>query len=435
MPPDRFAVLADELILEIVNYLSSTTRKHKKSAFVDGRIRPLASCNKRLRRIILPLLYQTVKITKIESLDRFLSILIESPAYARLVREFSLEWYLRKDGRGSMSTTDPVEPMEESQKRGLPEGLTLGIKYCHPWANALLVLHLLQNLETLNLEVGLKYDATFDLWLIRLLNQGLLSHRLRKVTWYNFGAFDAGILLPLFLLPSIAEIDSDVVWSNAPLSGHWSLPPGSQLASHIGKSNVKRLGLYFADVLSQHLATFLQLPRALKALIYQGQHSKNEYRPVLDNFRRALDHAARSLEYLDINWDTGSPIFDGSTIWSFQNFTCLRTLYINYDLIYNFDATTVPGTARSLPPNLEILAMHQPYRVDRLVTRIDYFEFWTRLLDQKSPSCLKNLRFIAHLPDLPLLSGAADLARDHGVEAVVTKHRLQLKCNLNGTIS
>jgi hypothetical protein len=114
MPQDLVAKLPDELVWEITKYLYSITTTFEESIPVNRGILSLACCNKRLGRITLPLLYEAVFILDIKSLDRFLSILVQSPTYALLVNTFSLGWYLKRDEDivASLSMMDPTELIE-----------------------------------------------------------------------------------------------------------------------------------------------------------------------------------------------------------------------------------------------------------------------------------------------------------------------------------
>jgi hypothetical protein len=427
MPSDLFALLADELILNITAYLHSITRSLRHKVPVNRNILSLASCNKRLRRIVVPVAYSTVKITNIKFLDGFLSLIIETSAYALLVKRLSLELHLPTGlGRARpLSTMDPVKLIGEFQKCALSEDLVWGIKSRDPWANALLLPLLLQNLEVLYIVPRNGNQDNLNLWLSNILNGGLLSNRLQKFSWDGSKPPDVGILLALFSFPSIVEIYIDLVRSIFFFGNLLSLPPGFQLVAHIGASNVERLILRNASILSQDFSRVIQLPRALRALVYKGKENRSEESPILDRFRRALNYVSNTLEYLDFEWSGRILADDNANMWSFHNFAALKILCINYNLIYNFDTPTIYHTAQSLPPTLEVLAMYNQRSPRLQTTAGDKIDFWTRLLDMKTTTCLMSLRLIAHLPNPGFLSRIADLVRSHDVEVALTKAHLE----------
>jgi hypothetical protein len=427
MPSDRFALLADELILTITTYLHSITRNLRDKVPVNRNILSLASCNKRLRRIVVPVVYSTVEITKVKSLDGFLSLLVEIPSYALLVKDLSLELHL-PIGLGRprlLSTMDPVKLIKGFQNCALFEDLASGIKSRDPWANALLLLLLLENLEMLHIVPGYGHHDDVNLWLTDILNKGHLSNRLQNFSWEGSKPPDVRVLLPIFLFPSTIEICIDLARSIL-LFGHpWSLPPEFQLVAHAGTSNVERLMIHNANILSQDFSILIQLPRALRALVYKGKENRSEDSPILDRFRRALNYVSNTLEHLDFEWSGRILADENSNMWSFHNFAALKVLCINYDLIYNFDTATIYHTAQSLPPTLEVLAMYNWRSPGFQTTARDKIDLWTRLLDMKTSTCLVSLRLIAHLSNPVFLSRIADLARSYDVEVALTKAHLE----------
>jgi hypothetical protein len=421
MPPDRFSLLADELISDVTTYLHSITRDSGQNAPVNRSVLALACCNKRLRCITLPLVYCTVEITRLSSLDSFLLILIETPDYALLVQDLTLGI----DRVEELCRIKLGKFIDEFRRRGLPEEVTLGIKGRHPWANSLLLLHLLQNLEVLRIVSGLRCDAKFGFWLTGLLHEGIVSRRLLRFSWEDYDQLDIGTFLPILLLPSIVEIRGDAARSITSLDHHWSLPSGFQLSSHFGTSNVERLEMHNAEVRSKDLATVLRLPRNLKCLVYKRQIQRyRDETAILDRSKAALNHVMKSLEYLTIEWHYDEhPIEDSSSIWSFLDFKSLKALCINHHLICKFNLDTVSHTALSLPPTLEILGTYAPY--GRWLSNRAYIGFWMRLLNMKSSTCLTRLRLIASLRGMEVLSDFVDFARKYDAEVALTTERLK----------
>jgi hypothetical protein len=428
MPPDRLALLPDEIVLDITQCLHSITRNLGDNVPINRNILSLARCSKRLRRIALPVIYSTVKITNIKYLNGFLSSLIEIPTYAFLVEDLSLELHLFVNfGQiRPLYTTELVKLLRDPQCT-LPEDLALGIKSHEPWANALVLLLLLQNLKMLHIEAQPGFQDNVDLWLTSIINKVLVPNRLQKFSWGGSNSLEMGILLPLFLFPSIVEICIDLVYSIFPLKHPLSLPSGFQLAAHIRTSNVERLMIRNANIMSQDFSTFIRLPRVLRALVYKGQENRHEESPVLDHFKQALDCVSNTLEYLDIEWKGRTLADDNSTMWSFHNFTALKVLCINYDLIYNFDVTTINRTVQSLPPTLEVLVMYNQHSPGLQTTGYAKFEFWISLLGMKTSTCLSRLRLIAQLRSLTFLSSVDGVARSSGVEIASSRARLQLE--------
>jgi hypothetical protein len=276
------------------------------------------------------------------------------------------------------------------------------------------------------MKMGFGYE-NFNLWLTMLLDKKLFSYRLQKFSWESRGRHDMTNFLTLLQVPLMVEICGNMVRSRDRFDLYLPLPPDLQFASRIRTSNVEHLVISNARILSTDLAIFLQLPRHLKAFIYKGQHQGEEKKPILDHFRQALNHIAKSLEYFNVEWETGSLGRDDLAIWSFHNFATLKVLCINYDLIYNFEIATASITAKSLPPTLEVLAMHYRHYMAYQATPGDHITFWEILLSSKSSTCLTRLRLIAHLRNPEFLSSIADLARSHDVEVALTKARLELE--------
>jgi hypothetical protein len=408
MTPNLFDNLADELILDILNHLHAN--------FIDRVIPDLlqvSQCSQRLRRIALPILYRTVHLSQPKHLDPFLEVVIMCPTiYARLVKSLTIDWS-RIPQELEKFKVQTVDLSQVARSCSLPAGFILDVNEGCSWANGLLLVHLLRNLEVLHIKPAAGQNISgFDYRFSEFLKQNLVSARLRALFWDAYQPLDIESFAPAFQLPSTTEI-----YINHPCSSKRAAFKGRK---SYGTSNVELLELRNADISAEDLRELLQLPRALKEFIYSTAqeriYSSSNIR--LDIFKQAFDCISRSVEVLDISWDGIIITPNISDCWSFRDFVFLKALYIEYRLIYGGDPQAVPCIANSMPPTLEVLAMRMSWRYRWQ----DYIlvQKWRKLLIKKSATCLRRLRLIAHLDNVRLLIPLIELARGQGVKVALS---------------
>jgi hypothetical protein len=467
--------LADEVILDIIKYLGTDYTNF--SGPLNRHLRNLSLCNERLRRIVLPSVYHTVYLDNSKSLDGILEIMIEFPKIAVLVKSLVLVGRSRTDNLNitaeapmnklitphrpkypslsSMLGTNywidrvwapmwstsrqkrtrdasPSSPTmnqrfhfkEEAIKRDLPREFVHCVEKRHSWAHTLLLLHVVQHLEEVRIETNTNELSKLDLYLCEFLKERALSTQLKTFIRDPNTQIFVGTLIPAFLLPSMTQIRCGFAFSYGALDIRHYLPQGVTMTSLYRTSNVEKLVLKYAAVSGHDLAELLRLPLALKSFTYQGSSYSDWFQErILDSIKQALDHTAKSLEFLDMEYHAGC-FEDGSTVWSLQNFSSLKVLIIDSGLLYGLepphDSTPI---SESLPPKLEILAMRSPYEdpyqafeEDPLWTTSKYIDLWRRLLASKSKTVLPHLRLVANLSDFHFLQPLSDLATSRNVK-------------------
>ncbi|PVF97889.1 hypothetical protein CPB86DRAFT_785384 [Serendipita vermifera] len=421
MPLNRFDKLADETILHISEAL------HIDSAGFNGslnrNIRNLSLCNRRLRRIALPLLYHTICIRHTKALSGALKMFIKYPSYAHLVKDLVLRGY------GKKNNITGIEPMvshadfeKEARNRDLPTNIVFYIKEKHPWAHSLLLLHLLQDLKTLHITTGYQQDNDLDLHLATLVKH--LSPTL-QVFMRSGLMFNIRPVVPLVLLPSMTKIHAYFAVSDRPLISHQDTVQGGSISSFHGTSNVETFEFLNCGLSGEDLAQLLRLPRSLKRLTYGfALEMRLDAGESLGDFKRALDYVSGSLEFLDFIWVERQ--FDGEIVnlWSFHNFSSLRDLRIDYSLLYGLESSPpISSITESLPNSLEVLAMRQPY--GNSWTKESYLDVWKRILALKSEVVLPSLRLIADIDDFQFLRPLSDLANNKNVRIALRDEDLE----------
>jgi hypothetical protein len=434
MSSNLFDRLADELVLKIMDHTNESEQEPMDHSPVNPSIRQLSRCNSRLRRISLPLLYHTIRLVHWRGLNQFLRVIIDTPSYISLVKTLDLYWDERRYRPFDiMDDTDLAVLVEEAEKCDLPDDFVFPIEIQEPWANIFLLLHLLRDLEVLRIASGNHYQLghefqffwadEFELLLAKFLNRRLLSKNLKFFVRDAGQRLNVGVLMPAFMLPSVMEIHASLLGSVGTLEGHWALPKEVELSSYYRKSNVEKLALYFAELYGREFAQLIQIPRALKTLIYKGEDRRGGSNPIMASFRNTLDHVADSLEILDIQWPKVIPSDGSFALWSFHNFSSLKVLYVDYILLYGLDPTVAPSIVECLPPNLEVLGLHLPNAGSW--TTSNFMDSWKTFLIESSSQTSTRLRVIAHLHELELLFPLADLARSCGIRIALEQTDLE----------
>jgi hypothetical protein len=403
---DLFESLPDELVSEILSYLWIS---HLNSGSYKYRW-PISLCNKRLRRIALPRLYHSICIADIKSLNRILQNVIEHPAYARLVIILEVDWYCNDVFE---TWSRDIKCAEEAGIYTSSPEITSNLETRDPKVNIMHLLHLLRDLEVIDIKAGPRHDRDILPYLNNFLNKCHLSTKLRRFEWRRCD-FGVTALIPALLVPSMKQFRCTQVITDAFFDFHWfpDLPEGTSLSTWYGKSNVEELSLFWPEVSKKHVAEILLLPQNLKILIYQGELSPSPGDVQTHSLlKRAFDRISASLEFLYLSWQH----FDRNSIISFQNFKRLKFLILDCSLIFyppNL-ATRSYHISESLPPSLEVLFM---YKYLDNWAKEHIFAEWKRLLIEKSAMCLPNLWLVGHQENTTLLLPLIDLASSRNVQ-------------------
>jgi hypothetical protein len=89
--PSTLDQLPDEILQEILEWLSIEDSQPPVMFPLKKSIRPLAFCNRRLLRIALPMIYRTVHIFTMDQLDGFISHLIKWPQHGEFVMRLTID--------------------------------------------------------------------------------------------------------------------------------------------------------------------------------------------------------------------------------------------------------------------------------------------------------------------------------------------------------
>jgi hypothetical protein len=414
MSSNQFDRLTDELILKITNYLY-TSHIHLGDEYpLNANLWEFSLCNKRLRRIALPLLYRTINIPNFKCMSRFIVAIIQRPLHASLVKELALIWHhLSKD----FTDIDLTYFVLQAIRFDLPLQLISHLNGNEPWVWDQYLLHFLPDLEVLHIELKRLVDKDYEYRLSEFLYANSVSTKLRVLFLDGLLPVNISFLIAATLCPSMNEVGTSmkILLHSEPGSQELYRQDAEGMAYH-RTSNVERLELHNALLQATTFSEILRLPISLKKLIYRASASESSSQvPVLINFKQAIDSVADSLEYLELHWDIRD-IDDRFILWSFNKFLSLKTFHISWVLMYGLKPTSTTRVTECLPPNLEVLGMYVPYK--GVWTLEDYRETWRRLLIKKSAVCLPHLRQIGHFyaSSLEILYPLVDLASQKDVE-------------------
>jgi hypothetical protein len=397
MPLELFGMLADELILEILAYILNDPLALGPNKYRS----PISLCNKRLRRIVLPLLYHSVRIYDIKSLNGFHQIMVDYPTYAVLVKVLELDWYWCE------RFEQPLRPLEKSQEEADPKSILVHL------------LYILQDLEVLDIKTGFRHDKEIFPYLARFFDENRLSVKLRRLEWRRCDV-RVTVLIPALLIPSMREFQCrrGQCVRSPDFEGAPDLPNGTDVKSWYKKSNVEELALTWGDLSGKEFVEIIQLPQHLKILSLRKEfyQLQLDHEICLSDLKQALGHVSKSLEFLDVFRDSYSGIqLDNELILPLYAFTALKFLSLNCSLLYGpqNSAAIEHSLAKSLPPALEILFMS----IDPEYWRDEYIlDQWERVLAEKSSTCLRNLWFIGQRNNVTLLIPLTDLANSRNIQ-------------------
>jgi hypothetical protein len=400
------------MIAMIIRHLYTDVTPFNGNSPFNTDIHAISICNKQLRRISLPLLYDIIHISDMKKHPcRVLQPLIEWPDHAKLVKHLTLVYSNGKpSGAGSRENAPITSHMNRSiveQFKSNPECIDAANEVLkrHPYTEVLLLLYLVSHLENLVIDSDRHLDDKHIYHHIsELMDKRFILPKLRMFAWNGGVGFKADLLIPILLQPSITEIKIQRLRPCDSL-GEWPCHR---------KSNVQKISFYQADMNPEILTKLLQVSDSLNSFIYY-KHYSSPYSEaeVFEGLKSGLDYVAQSLERLEVGYDDLFALHSRPAIWSFSNYTCLKVLYINYALLYGFNPTTAPCIAHSLPPTLAVIIMRG---TSSQWTNAHHVETWRRLLVKKSSTCLENLKIIGHFLNWWVLEPLADLARSQDIK-------------------
>lgn len=296
----NFNSLPNEMLSGIVSYI-----KDKKT------LASLCVVSHRVRAATERWLYKDIQLLGDRYLPIFVCSVATRPALGGHVRVLRLEW------------DDEYEEFEEDAVWGLrwwssskeqnfellnvtAEKFGLHLSMGRANAQVTLLLHLLPNLEDLEITPGIELD-TFDNFLDNLtslngrdsippetLPVGLRRLRFaRRCSQSTMGGFRASKLLPLMMLPRIGFVSAHIC------SG--GLIDEETAATLYGKSNAVSLDFTFSNIAANTLSHLLRIPRELRSLRYEHAGPiirREQWNP--QEFRRALQYVRHSLSSLHL---------------------------------------------------------------------------------------------------------------------------------------
>ncbi|PVG00121.1 hypothetical protein CPB86DRAFT_248470 [Serendipita vermifera] len=427
--PNLFDRLPDETILDIIRHLHCDD-----GPGLNPHIWHFSQCDSRIRRVAVGPLYQSLRVIRPNHLDVLLLTIIDAPEYSQLVKTLNVQLksdrpsYMAKslgeEAKTKLSTSGKNTPeiyINVARNRRLSEDFISQLASQHSWAKALLLFHLLPQLEELAMiheEFG---DSPFDFHLSALVHNHHLFPKLISFTRVSldpskpYGCFLGPALVPIFFCPSVKTVSAHRADAHyAVIDDDILTPSNTHIATWRGTSNVETLNLPSGYIDGRHVAQLLLLPRALKRFTCRQGIDQVYYTGIHDLFSMAMEHISATLEFLDIAWASER---SGSwlTIGSLQCFRSLKKLLINYSFLFRRDSQGgLPLISTLLPPNLEVLGMRAE-AVSRLRRR-DKLEGIRRLLIDKSPSCVPSLRVVGDIGNPRFLHPLLELAFQRSVK-------------------
>ncbi|PVF93658.1 hypothetical protein CPB86DRAFT_789847, partial [Serendipita vermifera] len=245
----------------------------------------------------------------------------------------------------SLEYADTSRIIRDIRNRSLPEEIIEEVERKKgEWALALCLLTLLPNLEALELSPG---------------GSALPNPSLRSVSLIDTDVeypYSVDTLVPLFSFPSITEISSQRLESDSHITDDSLLPPSAFANPNTDhRSTVETLHLYDCKLSERDLKMLLRLPKSLRSFIYVHKRG-NRGRLSPAQVRRAPDHVSGTLNTLIMKFDDS--LLESVQALSFADFPALKTLTINYKLLYG---PNLEDIVDRLPLSLEALDLHLPY--------------------------------------------------------------------------
>jgi hypothetical protein len=395
-----FNKLADETVEQIVRYVAENNWRS------DSDILRISLCDRRLRRISLPVLFREVSFLSPTSIYRFFRNLVNVPEHGLLVRRIKLGFYpdSLNQHKNSVTRAEVRKFVEETRLLNLHASLVPKIKRKVPWAFALTFLPRLINLEDLCIDHW-PSDREFSIEFAKILESHFHGSKLRSVYLFPSSASngpDVQVLATLFSLPSITKVSASHVGSRSGLS------PGGGDASRYNESNVEALRLQDFTLSMDILTELISLPRVLKKFLCVDGHGITSITSI-EQLRQTIGQRSKTLEVLSL--ELRDRVGESNSAWSFYRFSYLKLLSISHWLL----CTSEPeGIIDRLAPSLETLILQglADYPHENTVT-LDSIRV---VLMEISPTVLTHLTTISSNGRRAGLSSLKDLALAKGVK-------------------
>jgi hypothetical protein len=402
-----FDKLAEEIIEMIIECLTKDVRR----SFKD--LSKFSLCNRRLRRIALPLLFREIYADSQRLVFNFLGHLVEFPHLAPRVRTISLECTQRRllDTRGCFNL-NLAKATQVAQDLRLPANVIFYMQGGAAWAAALCILALLPNLEVFHLDPWV-CDGEFDLCCAEFFRPRFFGANITHISLSGNNPADPGgdlnILLLLFLLPSVKKVNAFQMRSTP--YDHFPLISASM--DNFSKSNVEVFRLSQSTVSKSAIGALFRLTKNLKTFTYIESIKLPENNlESLEALQQTLHHVSNTLEVLKLSLSDSVP--PHSSPWSFYNFKALKTLHVcGWRLWGSISPEEIVGY---LPPSLETLVS----RILRFLPskRKTHLEHFRVILREKSPTVLPRLKTISCDYRDQDWTSISDLGLEKGVEIV-----------------
>lgn len=286
--------LAVEVISEIFSYLDCV---NLGNLCLVSRLSNLIA--ERLLYKVVPLSGSRREKTPITP---FLRAILNRPTLARHVQLLHLGWWTLDTVPDPDSCPQIVQDntlfTSASNSLGLPQ---------QPWteeAQAFLLLHLLPNLQDLNIDGSPMLQKLIEDSLtapIECLPVGLKSLRRFCDNGIDEPARVTPImLLALMRLPCIREIITDMEAVHSYTHDSNAVAKLISSAQHRGRSTVTKLSLEYGGFCTSLLERILQVPRVLTHFSYEDFSELDTSQ--ITTFRAALRHLRPTLQYLSLGW-------------------------------------------------------------------------------------------------------------------------------------
>ncbi|PVF93659.1 hypothetical protein CPB86DRAFT_90193 [Serendipita vermifera] len=387
-----FDKLPEEIVEVIGDYINT-------GHYMDAKqnVSSFASCDRRLRRIVHPILYRDIRLFTSTRIYRFFQHLLDFPQHASDVRTILLIcyydniWHSFYD-RDALDKGDMSRIVHEAHTLSLPVDIISRAEQKVDWAVALCLLPLLTNLKGFQLEPGDTHLDDFNNYSAQIFIPRYLSPSLRwvylGVDGWDWTPSAVDLLIPFFQFPSITEISARQVESKTrAIDSHLLIPSALRNADAYNQSGVRALRLYSCRISESALTILLRLPVALKSFVFSNQSG---YRSLisLSQFQRAIDLVSDTLDTLVLQFD--DRLLESAQAWSFSHFKVLKKLSVSCKLLFSRRTGDIID---QLPPSLETLVLrvlHAPISDDIAIS--DYVR---NLLTRKSSMVLPHFKTIA----------------------------------------
>ncbi|PVF93656.1 hypothetical protein CPB86DRAFT_876957 [Serendipita vermifera] len=350
-PANLFNRLSEEIVEAIVKCIDLEVNHD-----VNQNIQRFALCDRRLRRIALPIFYCDINLKTTERISRLFLHLIDFPHYAPLIKVISLTCDERHYWKpGKLPKTEISRIVEEMKKLPFHADIITEVERNLCWPIALGFLPLLVHLEEFHIRFSSWDSNSFSDYFSRIHEIFSISPSLRSVNLETFmirTPFRMEVIFPLLLTPSITCISVRTMESDAKYTIYGGLLPQGSGIVDTCQSSVETLRLYDSDLSEDDIYVLLRSPKTLKEFIYLGCF---DWVASLSprRFQQAIDRFSDTLNTLVM--DLSSWLVVPNQVCSFAHFKALRTLSIQPEILFDHDPRDIVDR---LPPSLENLILN-----------------------------------------------------------------------------